>query len=429
MALQGPATPIEQALIWIGFNDEATRARILQELGDDLIDFLRYSEKELTSLETAMASRPAATRVVFGLARSKLLRAIIHWAKDRDRVNELPSLVGHNEVTFREELLRSEERAKIREQIGIGSESRAKEASPGKLKDEKGWDVWEQSLCTQLGILLGVNGVPLSYVIREGEATDEDEFETFFEECIAKARLEGPEFEADALQVHQIIQALTVGENAEQWIKEICKHKDGRQDMQALRSHYRGEGNQSRRVAQAERMHKTLHYKGERSMPFSQFISKVKAMFNLLKDCSEPQAESAKLRFLWDRVQAPPLQPTIQAMKAQLGQNPEAWTFTAAANHLASQIEPVESGRQLSEVNRGDQHSSNIMKDGKIKLNGYSNHVWRNVLTEEERAKVIAERAKSKNKPAGNGKKGGKPGKAGNRQVKQLSKLVKKQAR
>jgi hypothetical protein len=43
MALEGPATPIEQALIWIGFVDEAPRARILEELGDDLIDFLRYS--------------------------------------------------------------------------------------------------------------------------------------------------------------------------------------------------------------------------------------------------------------------------------------------------------------------------------------------------------------------------------------------------
>ena len=42
--------------------------------------------------------------------------------------------------------------------------------------------------------------------------------------------------------------------------------------MEALRSQIGGEGNTSRRIAQAERYRDTLHYKHEKSMSFSTFL-------------------------------------------------------------------------------------------------------------------------------------------------------------
>ena len=63
-----------------------------------------------------------------------------------------------------------------------------------------------------------------------------------------------------------------VAESAEQWIKNLAPQVNGHLDMEALRNHYGGEGNASRHIATAEKMRKTLHYKSERSMPFSTFL-------------------------------------------------------------------------------------------------------------------------------------------------------------
>ena len=41
------------------------------------------------------------------------------------------------------------------------------EAFPGKLKDECKWTEWITGFENMLSTILGVNGVPLSYVIRE----------------------------------------------------------------------------------------------------------------------------------------------------------------------------------------------------------------------------------------------------------------------
>lgn len=435
MAAQ-PLNPLEQALEWIGFVDPAQRTRVLTELGSDLTSFLRYGEKDIVTLQKTMAEiRPATLQVHFGLSRTKSLKAMVHWAKDLDRIDQAPTLANYGDgISFLEDLRNAEERARIREQMIAGSDSRAKAASPGKLKDEKGWNTWEQALSTHLNILVGVNGVPLIYVIREDEADPTTEYDTFIEETIAKARLVGPEFEADSLQVHQIIRALTVGEHAEQWLKPLAKHKDGRRDMEALRAHYRGAGNQSRRIAVAQRMQSQLHYKGERAMPFSTFISKVQEMFNIFAACHEEFAESAKLRFLFEHISATPLQPAIETLKAQLGQNPTSWSFVNACNHLASQITSVESSsRQLSEVNRGGADgasSSGIYdKDGKIRFS-FNNNEWTK-LTHDEKSKVHAARKESPRarKKPGRGGTGRGGGRGGNRSVQELAKMVKKQTK
>ena len=43
--------------------------------------------------------------------------------------------------------------------------------------------------------------------------------------------------------------------------------------MKALRDHFKGEGNATRRIAEAERLHESLHYKNERSLSFEVFLT------------------------------------------------------------------------------------------------------------------------------------------------------------
>jgi hypothetical protein len=81
-----------------------------------------------------------------------------------------------------------------------------------------------------------------------------------------------------------LIKSFLQTETAEQWIKPITRHQSGRQDMLALRSHYSGEGNTSRRIAVAERLRDSLHYKNEKSVQFFTFLDKLQKMFNSFEE-------------------------------------------------------------------------------------------------------------------------------------------------
>jgi hypothetical protein len=422
---------MEVALFWIGFRNQDEVTRILAQLGTNVPDLLDYTTEDISALEKSMAGlTPTRDRIHFGMLRTAQLKALVHWAKDFDRINEIPSLDHlHDRGFFRLELRTADKRARIRRELASGSESRAREASPGKLKNEKSWNTWEQAFLTQLSILIGVNGVPLSYVVREDVTPDPTiEYSTFSEETVAKARLHGPDFEADTLQVHQLIRSYTIGENAAQWLKEIAKHHDGRRDMQALRAHYRGEGNNSRQIATAQQLQSTLHYKGEKALEFGIYLDKVKEMFNIFSDCGEPFTEAAKLRYLWDTIESPALIPTIESLKAQLGQNPTAWTFVSAANHLASQIKPAKTGRQLSSVTASD--GLPLKKDGSPMELYPSSQIW-NTLTSAEKKKIFAARRKAGNpgKSGGRGTGSSRGKKEPRSSFKDLTKMVKTQAK
>lgn len=86
---------------------------------------------------------------------------------------------------------------------------------PEKLNDEKDWDSWEQELLNMLQILIGVHEIPLVYIVWENEEKPMKSYDSFEEECIAKASISWVYFVANAKHVHEIIQALTIIQNAE----------------------------------------------------------------------------------------------------------------------------------------------------------------------------------------------------------------------
>lgn len=412
---------LDQVLEWIGFNTQAQRNSLIGELGG-LSEFKDLSYKDIRSLAKSYAEMTVAEgRIRFGMTRTKRLMALTDWVTDCARVGEDPSIEGYDGESFLEALNESRARAEVRKVDEETMDSRAKEASPGMLTGENIWDKWETKLLNMLSILLGVFGVPLAYVIRETEEPEEgEEFGTFVEECIAKCPLEGPKFEADARKVHQIITSYTTGENAEQWIKPHQKEANGRVDMKALRDHYRGEGNQTRRISDAEKLRDTLHYKGESAMPFTTFLSKCQRMFNLFEQTKEPYTEAAKLRFLFEKIQNTELSPAVESLKAALVLDPDKYTFASASNHLAAQIKP-RATRGLSAVQADSSSKSPIMKDGKIFTGFYKN--WGS-LSAEHKKLVIAERDRLGIKGDKSGRNKSKSLKA---QVKSLGKKLEQQ--
>ena len=137
--------------------------------------------------------------------------------------------------------------------------------------------------------------MPLSYIVRENEAPGHacDFVGDFTEEIIACAPLDGPKVQADVRKVHQLLKNFLMAESAEQWIRPLAPR--GNDDVLELRRHYEGEGNQSRRIASADKYRETLHYKSEHAMPSETFLNRMQKMFNITKEEGEEMMENAKL--------------------------------------------------------------------------------------------------------------------------------------
>lgn len=388
---------MDVTLTWIGFNLDVNRQAIRTDIAE-LEDMLDITEKDISDLSESYAKRTVNDgRIIFGLQRTKRLKAMLHWVQDFYRVSAEPSIDGINAISFKEALAVAAKRAVIRKQEAKDSSSVSSEASPGKLKNgEKQWTEWITGFENMLSTLLGVNGVPLSYVVRELEEPAPEGHDTFVQKCIACAPLQGPHFEADARRVHQLVTSFTQGENSEQWIKMHVKKQNGRVDLKALYAHYQGAGNTTRRIAEAVRLRETLHYKNERSLSFATFLSKVQHMFNLFEEEGEPMTEPAKFRFLLDKVHHPQLTSDISALRVQSNLATDRTTFTDAANILAASVstmpESILKTRGISAVGQlestGDE---SIYRNGKIFTGYYKNF---HGLSKTDQGKVIAEREK-----------------------------------
>ena len=161
-------------------------------------------------------------------------------------------------------------------------------------------------------------------------------YATFNERMIRRAPLRGQYYIADARRVHNLIIGFLQGEHTENWIRAIAKFQDGRKDMIALRRHYAGEGNSTRRISDAKKIQSTLHYKTERALPFNKFLDSLQRMFTIFEEENEPLTERAKVDELLTKVQNSSLSAAVAQLRYQL--NTTGITFTVAANHLNSEV-------------------------------------------------------------------------------------------
>ena len=106
--------------------------------------------------------------------------------------------------------------------------------------------------------------------------------------------------------------------------------------MLTLRRHYAGEGNSTRRIADAKRIQSTLHYKTERALPFNKFLDALQKMFTIFEEEKEPLTERAKVDELLTKVQNSNLTAAIAQLRYKL--NTDGISFTVAANHLNLEV-------------------------------------------------------------------------------------------
>ena len=137
---------------------------------------------------------------------------MIHWVQDFARVSKTPNINDLDEASFRSALGVAAQRPTICKQEAKGASPVSSKASPRKLKDDQKWNEWITGFENMLSTILGVNRVPLSYVVRETPEPTPEGHDTFVQKCIACAPLTGTHFEADDRRVHRLVTSFTQGE-------------------------------------------------------------------------------------------------------------------------------------------------------------------------------------------------------------------------
>ena len=150
-----------------------------------------------------------------------------------------------------------------------------------------------------LSTILGINGVPLSYVVRENLEPTPECHETFVQKCIACAPLTGPHFETDPRRVLQLATSFTQGDISEQWIKIHARKQNSRIDIEAIYTHYKGAGNTTLRIAETIRLSETLHYKSERSLSFTTLLAKKQICLTYSRSKISPWRKPISCAFYW----------------------------------------------------------------------------------------------------------------------------------
>ena len=297
---------INQSLHWIGFGTESMKDNLYDDSISSFSDLFTMNFDDVDTMAKDYVNRTLILgKLNFGIRRIKKLKVLLHWAQDFFCISERPSMEGMTVEDFLMQLDRALERTKVRKQYRDDSDKKVKEASPGPLKSEQEWIDWEAKFANYCLGLVGVNGVLLSYVIRENDnpPTDGRQYAIFVNYKVYCAPLSGSYYDVNKQTVHQLLLSFTTGQPYEYWIKGVSRYRDGRRSMQALRDHFSGEGNSTRIIAEADRMNKSLHYKNKRSLSFEIFLTKCQKMFNIYDKEVEPMLEDVKLRFLFDRIQ------------------------------------------------------------------------------------------------------------------------------
>ena len=115
------------------------------------------------------------------------------------------------------------------------------------------------------------------------------------------------------------------------------KKTNGRIDMSALRAHYQGEGNTTRRIAEAKRLRNSLYNQNERGLPFTSYWWKMQNMFTLFEENKNPYSDEMKLWFPYDTIKHPQLMTNVSTLQVgQIARN--TVISTGACGHLDTMV-------------------------------------------------------------------------------------------
>ena len=197
-----------QIMTMVGIAPAANRNAIISDLLSEGLDGLKYmTDEEVRDTCTSYAKRTDGPfPVVLTPVQKQRIKSLVLWAKDRDRVGQdLSFPATTSQAEFRSAISESLERDRRRRSQKKEGESYLDSTFNTKLKSASQWEKWLEELNITLCQIIGVRGVPLTYVIRDNDAPNFDAGLPYDEAVTNGMTLTGEEFKQDARTVHKII--------------------------------------------------------------------------------------------------------------------------------------------------------------------------------------------------------------------------------
>jgi hypothetical protein len=130
------------------------------------------------------------------------------------------------------------------------------------------------------------------------------------------------------------------GQPAEQWIRHLMGQQNGRKDYLALKNHYGGIGNVSRRLVDANSSYANLYYSNEKSMSYDSFINKAQKMWTIFQSHDQEYNNAAKVHWLFRQIRSSDdnVKSQIASLKTRNRETNGSLLYADVADAIASAI-------------------------------------------------------------------------------------------
>ena len=375
-----------QIFNFMGFQPAAARNAIIADfLSDGLESLYDMTDEDVSEACTSYAKRSDPPfPVMLSPILKKRLKSLVLWVKDRRRVGQqiaFPAATTRPQLIegLADSLHRQNRRA---EQKKVG-ESFHDATFNNKLKSQSQWEKFNQELQATLSMIVGVNGVPLTYVIRDNDEPMFDETVPYDDAVIEAIALEGENYRIDAQTVHQIILSnVSEDSDAYTYIKTLLRYRNGRRDILALRQRYSNAATKQAIINAAKGSLDTLRYKNERSFPFEKFSARLQKAYDELSENGRPVNNGDIVDALWDRIQTNDLQVYTASLKVDYQRNPRDYRLILQdlATEVSGRNNHALNTRNVSTVytRQGPCPNSGVhTSDGSVFIGSYDNSKWR----------------------------------------------------
>ena len=416
------APGIVDLLTWIGLNT----ARKCTGVEDDLLSpngLVHLKDETADGIIAACngyTKRQTAARFTITRVQQKRIISLMYWVQDRHRTREAFAFdVGTDQAMFLDAISEASERHEARK-----SQKRIGETFLGKdfaiqLKSRHQWERWLRELKDTLSSIIGVSGVPLTYVIRYVTAPTLVGHTTWEEKVVAATPVTGRDFIQDSKTVHTIIlKNLSEDSEAYTYIEAKLVQQNGRIDIKSLKDRYANAAADDVLGNEAKGTMKNLVYKNERAMTFEKFQEKFKKAINDLDKAGRPLNPADIIDEIWRKIQHPGLSEFIADLEVQQTFNPLTYDqiLQSIAIHIPKVANFNNTHRNVSEINSKFTRDGSCpdegahAADGSLFIGTYHKNKWHSTSVRPYQQEIIKARGASphptrKNKKFQNEKK------------------------
>ena len=391
----------------LGFSTAPTRNALIADfLSGGMDGLVHMSEDDVRDACTSYAKRSDGNfPIILTTLQRQRMKSLVLWVKDMKRARQAASFpTGTSSADMLAALDASLERAGTRKEQKKVGETYLDHKFTNKLKSQAQYEKFSEELESTLSMIVGSQGVPLIYVIREEEAASFDDTIPYEEAIIQAVPLSGDKFNIDKRTVHQLVMNnVHEDSDAYTYVKPLLRRRDGRQDVLALRERYNSDATQQTIINEAKSTLDSLRYKNERSFSFERFSSKLQKAYDELEDNGRAVHNGDIVDALWSLIQDSSLQTYLASLRVDYQRNQRDYKLILQdiAAEVANIKKKVSFAPGTREVNATYVLEGTCPKngvhtdDGSVFIGSYSRNQWASDLVRPYHGEIMEARSKN----------------------------------